>query len=366
MIRKVLLFTFLIFTVTWFAIAYTIKDNVVNLIKNSESDNIKISYDNIKISGYPFNWKILITQPKVKLIDHVNSKEFSGKNITLTVDFSVKKATIDLGPYIKKIENYGDKSLDYLVRSDEDIKGIVKLNKPLYKMAKDDDLKSITKSIQLSNKLLSVFKQDQGQDQEIFNIKNLGFLLRKTNNLEGENIFLLLNVDYDSPENHLNLKNASLDLATSLKFVHDNNEATTLNNFTIERLIFTCDNDAKIDLKGGMQFFTGRLPEGKLSLELENYHTIIDKLVPNNIIFSKKIIKAIIAKAVTTTSSESLASEPPVINPDTVAEVNIPYNKIEKAKFDIEFSDKGINIGSINLLELKFGENKEEENPEAN
>ncbi|MFV9848031.1 MAG: hypothetical protein AB8U06_06270, partial [Rickettsia aeschlimannii] len=67
MIRKILLFVFLAFTIIWFATAYTIKNNVVSLIKNSESDNLKISYNAVKFSGYPFNWEITVTDPKVKL-----------------------------------------------------------------------------------------------------------------------------------------------------------------------------------------------------------------------------------------------------------------------------------------------------------
>lgn len=38
----------------------------------------------------------------------------------------------------------------------------------------------------------------------------------------------------------------------------------------------------------------------------------------------------------------------------------------KNANLDIEFSDKGINIGSINLLELKLGEHKEDQNTENN
>ena len=89
MIRKILLFVFLAFTIIWFATAYTIKNNVVSLIKNSESDNLKISYNAVKFSGYPFNWKITVTDPKVKLIDHVNSKEFTSENIFGTIPLSI-------------------------------------------------------------------------------------------------------------------------------------------------------------------------------------------------------------------------------------------------------------------------------------
>lgn len=83
MIRKILLFICLAYTIIWFAIAYTIKSNVVSTINNSETDNIKISYSQIKISGFPSRLQISLIDPKIKFIEHVNSKELSTEKIDL-------------------------------------------------------------------------------------------------------------------------------------------------------------------------------------------------------------------------------------------------------------------------------------------
>lgn len=355
MIRKIFISAFLAFTIVWFAAAYTIKNNVINLIKNSESDNLKISYNAVKFSGYPFHWKITILDPKVKLIDHVNSKEFSSENIILGIAFSTKKATLNFGPFIKEVDNYGDKIFTYDMRSNEDIKGIGKFNKPLYKISKNDDLKEVIKSIQVDNKSLLIFKDEQ----EIFKINDLAFFIAKKNLTKSEDISLVLNMNYDSEKNIASFKNANLDISALLSFVPDGENSAILQNFNIERFVFICDHDSKINLNGALQFFANKLPQGKLSFELENYHSIIDKLLPNNIIFSKKLIKAVIAKAVNKASDESV-----IVNPKESNNSNLDYNNIEKASFDIEFSDKGINIGSINLLELKLGDDKEEQHTE--
>ena len=349
MIRKILLFVFLIFTIIWFAVAYTIKNNIVSLIKNSGSDNLKISYNAVKFSGYPLHWKITIVDPKIKLIDHINSKEFTSENITLNIAFSTKKAVFDFGRFIKEVDNYSDKVLTYDMRSNEDIKGIGKFNKSLYKLSKDSNLKDIIKSIQLNNKAFFIFKDEE----EIFTIKDLAFFIRKQNLASDENIFLLLNMNYNSEKDIVNFKNANLTIAASLKFVENKEDSPILQNFTIERFILTCDNDSKINLNGALQFFANKLPEGKLSFELENYNSIADKLLPNNIIFSKKIVKAIIAKAVDKTYDAVLNTDAKELYDSNLA------SNTEKAKFNIEFSDKGINIGSINLLELQFIEHKE-------
>ncbi|ADE29709.1 RP198 family tick cell line-upregulated protein [Rickettsia prowazekii] len=353
MIRKILLLVFLAFTIIWFATAYTIKNNIVNLIKNSESDNLRIYYNAIKFSGYPFNWKINITDPKVKLIDHINSKEFICKNIVIDISFSTKRATLNFGPFIQ-IDNYGDKPFTYNVHSDNNINGISKFNKPLYKVSQDDSLKEILKSIKLNNKTLSIFKDNQ----EIFKINDLAFLIKKHNLASQENISLFLNMHYYSEKDILNFKNANLDMATSFKFAKNGKDAAILENLNIERFIFTCDNESKVNLNGTLQFFANKLPKGILSFELENYNSIVDKLLPNSILFSKKTIKTIIAKAMNKTSDEQLNTD----KNDT----NSVYNNIKNAKFDIAFSDKGINIGSMNLLELTLGEYKAEKNTENN
>ncbi|HJD62083.1 MAG TPA: hypothetical protein LFW14_00505 [Rickettsia endosymbiont of Degeeriella rufa] len=356
MIRKILIFVFLAFTIVWFAAAYTLKNNVINLIKNSESDNLKISYNTVKFSGYPFHWKITITDPKVKLIDHVNSKELSSENVVLNIKFSTKKATLNFGPYIKEVDNYGDKTFTYDMRSKEGIKGIGKFNKPLYKISKDDDLKEVIKSIQLNNKSLLIFKDDE----EIFKINDLAFFISKKNLADSEDISLILNMNYDSEKNIANFKNATLDIVALLKFTPDGENSAILQNFNIEKFVFSCDHNSKINLNGALQFFANKLPQGKLSFALENYHSIIDKLLPNNIMFSKKFIKTVIAKAVNKASDEAAV----IVNQKESAGSNTDYNNIEKAKFDVEFSEKGINIGSINLLELKLGDSKEEQQPE--
>jgi len=342
---------FLAFTIVWFAVAYTIKSNVINLIKNSESDNLKISYNAVKFSGYPFNWKITIIEPRLKLIDHVNSKEFSSDNIILGVAFSAKKATVNFGSFVKEVDNYGDKTFTYDMRSDEDIKGVSKFNKPLYKISKDDNLKELIKSLQFNNKSLLIFKDEQ----EIFKINDLAFFMAKKNLAKNENISLVLNMNYDSEKNIANFKNANLEIVTSLSFAPDSEDSAILQNLNIEKFAFICDHDSKIALNGVLEFFANKLPHGKLSFELENYHSVIDKLLPNNIIFSKKLIKTIIAKAINKASDEPL-----IIGEESN---NLSHN-IEKAKFDIEFSDRGINIGSINLLELQLSDDKEEQNTE--
>ncbi|MCC8397819.1 MAG: hypothetical protein LN569_00600 [Rickettsia endosymbiont of Labidopullus appendiculatus] len=342
MIRKILLFICLTYTIVWFAVAYTIKSNMVSTIHNSETDNIKISYSQIKFSGFPSHLQISLIDPKIKFIDHVDFKEISAEQMTFLFDFSFKKANLILGQTIKQQENFGSKLIEYSVQSKEDIAALVKFNKPIY-MSSGDSLKSIVKFLQVNNKLLSVIQQNK----EIFNISDLVFLINKAKFQDGEDIDLQLRLSYAAGEDFLNFKTAQLDLATLINIATDQGkDISYIKNLNIDRLIFSCDDNAQIALIGFLQFFDSNLPKGKLSFELTNYHDIIDKLIPNNLLLPKKMLRAIIEKAANSSVSEMVKTDD-----NEVA-------TYEKVKFDIDFSDNGIHIGAINLLEFKLEDSK--------
>ena len=63
-----------------------------------------------------------------------------------------------------------------------------------------------------------------------------------------------------------------------------------------------------------------------------DYENLVNILVPDDFIFSKSYMKRFIAKASAIDFSNAITN---------------------KANFDIEFSDKGIVLGNVNLLEQK-------------
>lgn len=152
---------------------------------------------------------------------------------------------------------------------------------------------------------------------------------------------------YAAGEDFLNFKTAQLDLATLINIATDQSKDTSyIKTLNIDRLVFSCDDNAQVALIGFLQFFDSNLPKGKVSFELTNYHDIIDKLIPNNLLLPKKMLKAIIEKVANSSLSEVVKTDDNEV---------VTY---EKVKFDVDFSDNGIHIGSINLLEFKLEDSK--------
>lgn len=353
MIRKILIAIFLVYTLIWLIIAYTVKNNIVNIVKDAQTDNIKLSYSQVRISGFPLYMRINLVDPKIKFIDHINSKEISAKKMKFLFDFSFQKADMVFGDQIKQQENFADKLIEYDVNSKENIILSVKLNKPLYKLLSKDWLRSI-ESIQWNNKLLVV----NHENKEIFNIIDLAFLIKNeksqndSQNSEGDkNLAVQLSLLYDSAEDFLNFKKAKLDLDSLINIASNPTIGENfIKNLTINHLIFSSEDNSQVNLTGSLGFFVRHLPKGKLFFEVTNYHKVVDKLIPNNLLLPKEMIKTLIEKAANSSLSEIVKSD-----------FNEPnFGKIgtyEKIKFDIEFSDKGINIGSINLIEFNSENN---------
>ncbi|MCC8417582.1 MAG: hypothetical protein LN588_03630 [Rickettsia endosymbiont of Bryobia graminum] len=342
MIRKILISIFLLYILIWFATANIIKSNIVNTIDNSQTDNLKISYNQVKVAGFPGRLKISLLEPKVKLIGHTNSKEISTDQLIFTPTFSFKKADITLGNSIKQVESFDEKQIETIVQSNVLITALVKFNKPIYGFSRTDNLKSMIKFLEVNNENLSVIHQNK----ECCNISDLNFIVNKTQNVEDNEMFIKTHLIYSSEENLLNFKKAELDLFMLAQIDEDKAKKTnSLKNINVDHLKFLCDDSAQIYLTGGLQLFKDSLPNGKLSFELTDYHKLIDKLIPNNWLLPRKIIKMVINKILVLPGTEIIKVEGQNLEP------------YEKIKLDISFSSKGIFIGSTNLLEFKLENN---------
>ncbi len=205
MIRKILLFIAIIYSIVWFIIAYTIQGNIINSIKNLETDNIKISYNQIKFFGFPKHLRIRLVNPKVKFINHVNSKLISAEQITFLFDFSFKKVSLILEKAINQQKSFDSKSIGYSIHSEKDITALIKFNKPVYRLSHGDNIKSIIKCIQINNKLLSIIQESK----EVFNIADLFFLINKIKSKDGDNIALQLRLLYFCPTKILKFYNST-------------------------------------------------------------------------------------------------------------------------------------------------------------
>lgn len=283
MIRKILFFIILFFISGWFAGAYFTKVKTVALVKSLESDSIKITYDDVRVLGFPKLWKIKFINPKVQLPIYPRLQTFSAKEILCTFDPSFKKVKLAFGYDIKQTENFHDQMIENLIISNQPLDIMAKFSRPLYQISFGDSLKTIIKSVVFNNETLIV----KNNDKIIFELSDL--LLSINKNLgpqKNENIMITLRGEYKGEKDFWHFTHASFDMDSRFES----------ENIKINHFVLTLDN-AKIDVVGEAKISAYQIPQGKFTITLENYNNIIDKLLPSHFSLQKSIIKNIIAGA---------------------------------------------------------------------
>jgi hypothetical protein len=95
-IRKVILLIVLGFSIFWFAIGYGLKHFVASKLQEVNSDNFKISYTNLNLSGFPKFWKINVNDIKITTINNIYSHEFIAKKLHLNPNWTFQSFDIEI------------------------------------------------------------------------------------------------------------------------------------------------------------------------------------------------------------------------------------------------------------------------------
>ena len=325
MIRKILLLFALLSAAVWIAGAHVIKNKTILLVRSFNSDNVKISFDEAQISGFPFAWQITLTAPKITVINQQGLQEVSIDEIFF--HHTLFLSQINLGKNLfYNILNPEEKK-GYSLVTTQDVIFDIKWTNILFFFNKNLRWKNHLQSISFSAPIISCITEDK----EVFKLNSTKALLSKQKNNITDITKLQLMADLISTHPNIQIDNANL----LLDINYSNNEEFSNFNFmhtiNFNNFHLKIDN-AAIQMQGLINLNNSAPPKGKLEFNLVQYHDIIDKLVPDELILSKPLIKNIISRA-------------------SINALN--KNNIGNANFEVVFSDKRINIGKINLLELQ-------------
>lgn len=342
MIRKIILFITLAFSVLWFAGAYLIKNRVALIIQQLETDNLKISYDKLTISGFPKIWKIEIIGPHIKLIERTSAYDIHVQKLQCSLDSSFKEVKLLFGHDLQYNQSIKDKIRKYTIHATDNIILSFKFDQPLYQLSNYEQLQSYLKSFNTNNKLLII----RDDTHHIFDIKELVISVIHNFAIDIEGIVLSLKATYDKVDDKISGTSAPLinfdAIFKTRKTV--NSDAMHNNTMFVANDLQVIFDDAKLRLQGSVNLTKDQLPNGRIFVNLNNYNSIIDSLVPDSLIMSRAALKTLIAKI-------------------TDHNINIDRDDLDKVfgaqddvQFDIVLSEKGVNIGSINLLEFKLND----------
>lgn len=307
------------------------KSKVVSLIKDFESDNIKISYSDIKVSGFPFVWEVKILDPKISLTDQLKTSEFLSKYLSVIFNYKLTEMRINFDKSVSFHDSRDTDTQVYVLSSigESPLVGL-KFEKLIF-LLNNSELSNSLKSIKINN-LGFVVNREQ---EQVFAVSDVGLVFDKTVGEKLENINIKIAGEYKSETSFFKFQNANLsldiDYITNLEIIGEQ-EA----NVSFERLVNITEGDfafdkATLGLKGSIQLSRNKLPEGELAVSITGYPELMDAIIPEDFIVSGQYMKRLISRAVSVEPREEPEGD---------------------AKFKIKFGSEGASIGNINLMHL--------------
>ncbi len=329
MIRKVVLLSLVLAVGLWLASAHIIKGHLTNSLEEMSSDNIKFSYQDTKISGLPFNWVVHFISPKIDVTGQSETYEIKIKEAIISFDFIPRNMHINFGKSIDCQRTRGELIQHYNFKSDNDILVDVALNQPIYELESAlhwreafDSISTQINSLKATENQIDTFAL---ADVTIGANKNSAELLDK--------ITILVAGEYSSFANYMKIKHANLLLDFSYMINESNQDIDFEHKIEILKANFKFD-DSEIALDGNLKLRSSSLPNGEINISMVNYLNVIEVLVPDNFPIRKNFIQ----KAVTKVS---------------IMDANKIVDDNEKVQFKIRFSDRGISLGQLNLMDVE-------------
>lgn len=331
MIRKIILAFAFLFVIIWLGGAHFLKSKLIDFINSSGNDNLKISYSDTSIAGFPFSWKIKFASPKITIIDQDVSRELYADNLVCVFGYSLRSASLNFGKILHYTVQGDQAPEEYLVESPQNMSIDIDFSKAFYKAEVADSIWKLFRNVSFVNESIIVLS-DKSKELLDFGSVNLAISEQLAED-NTKHIQVKLGGNYKALFEGRKVDNAVV--ALEVNYIIAEGEAVASLGFDRKIELIKARfgfNEYYCDFKGGVNLSRTSSPKGRISAELVGYEALADILVPDDFVVSSSYMKKLIAKA---------------------AAIETGTTKVDKINLDIEFSENGINLGQVNLLDLK-------------
>ncbi len=336
MIRKSLFCIITLAIIVWLAGAYYIKNKLLESLNSSADNNINFSYKDSSIGGFPFNWKVSIKEPKITLISQSYAVELFAEKAEFYFDYDLSSSHIILPKKLDYNLNNADNFYNYSLISNDIIVAKISFIDSLYKIL--GNTKWSGHHIQSIDLKIPAMKAVH-ENKELFYVNNSGIKLLQDQVSGIAQYSIKIASDYESDLGHFKINKAHLlcDLDYFVKNSNDFVQKTSEifdHKLSINKFLFRFDNSS-LDMLGTLKLSRSNFPDGNIKISMTQYRNVIDFLFPEDFIISKTHINKVITKSMTSSLHKAVSNN-------------------DDIKFEVNFSDKRILIGNLNLLELNL------------
>lgn len=330
------------FTIVFFIIigiwvygVQVIRMKISNVFDGVKSENIHVTYRDIKIGGIPYTlWNADIAHLALFITDSKGEHKFFSEKSNISFDFKMENATFDFGKEIEYtvMKNGGEKT-HYKISSDENITANILFTRSCSGLFTYEELVNNIRGISSNIAQLS-WKIGKKEVKDIFEIDNLKLHLVKNVQENFDDVDIKIELNYKSLFDVTKIREAKVFVDS--EFLINRTNGTDKGNSDFDRKLTVSDfliqaDDASMRMNGQLYLKHRDLPHGMLNISMNKYAELVYLMIPDEFIISQSYLTNIIEKA----SSQ-----------------NNDLNNIENANFDITFSDRGVEIGSINIVRL--------------
>ena len=334
--KSMLLIPFLLtgFLVFWIIVSHLIKNNLIKTINFLNDDNLKIFYQDVKVSGFPFKFHITFIKPTIKIINENEIKGFVFDKILVNLDLKMQNLYLSTNQEFQYKKHSANSKIisEHNIKSKEPIKISLDFEKSLATLSKSFQTSKIFKSINFPKTNFDLISDDKIYAKlEDFNIQATKISLQNNKFLVNYNISASYSpVQDDNQRFDLILNSDITRYISSNKNDRSYFTNIALNNFNIK----INDDNAEFDLNGNISFPKQKQSIGLLNLTMHNYQSFIS-LISKKGIRSKSFLNHFITKASFEESNKDNSND---------------LKKV--AKFTIKFTEDGIYFGNIEMNKL--------------
>ncbi|MDG1436245.1 MAG: hypothetical protein P8P83_00400 [Rickettsiaceae bacterium] len=320
MIRKIILLISATLIIMWLVGAHVIKNKLISVISGINSDNIKFTYEDTRISGFPFNWQVSFISPKLIIIEQKSFKDISTPKLNVSFNYLMQGLKVNFGKSISYNKDKEHHIEEYNLLSTKDILLNLSFQKSIYLMNSDSVRYNIIDKADFSASESRAYMDNK----EVLWIPNIqvGYNLVESDSIEQKN--LVLKGEYNSSEL---FETKEGQLLVDLSWLSNNiplknsEEVDFEHKFMLSQFHINID-DAFCDAKGGIELRENSSPKGQFDVTMKKYSSIASLIIPKYFAADASVLNKFIEKSVPSRTQEDS----------------------ESVKFKVTFSDQGIKV----------------------
>jgi len=271
-IRRALLLISVLYILIWFLAAHLIKNEAVKGVSRISNDNIRLSYDKVNVSGFPFFWRLRFDDFRIISTDHDGLGEIKLDFIALEHKIYSSEVTLSKRVLFDDLKNVENKFISGAKSEYEPVIRVTYSEPVLF--PNKSNIKEYFAELYFSLPSVKYFSPKK----ILADLKNLEILLTRVKSDNLNTYQLTKSFDFTPKMGIDYIKSAKMLVDVEYVSPRTKIEKSSLGyNYKIQfnKFNFKYD-DSQMNLGGVVTLSSGEMPKGQLKFLMRNHEELVD------------------------------------------------------------------------------------------